>query len=57
MAKTKLDPETRARWAREEEEFRLHVEARAELWRAKREGEARRKARLRRLTFGLLGRG
>jgi hypothetical protein len=57
MAKTTLDPETRARWAREEEEFRVHLDARAASRRAKVERDARRKARLRMLTFGLLGRG
>jgi hypothetical protein len=56
MAKTRLDPETRDRWAREEREFHAYVEARREKLRAWRDKEARRKARLRRLSFGLLGR-
>ncbi len=57
MARTKIDPETRARWAREEREFHAYVEARMENLRAWRDGKARRTARLRRLSFGLLGRG
>jgi hypothetical protein len=56
MAKTRLDPETRARWAREEREFQAYVEARMQKMRAWREKEARRRARLKRLSFGLLGR-
>ncbi|MGH3041699.1 MAG: hypothetical protein ACRDNG_08190 [Gaiellaceae bacterium] len=56
MAKTKLDPETRARWAEEEREFHAYVEARLERQRVRLEREARRRARLRRLSFGLLGR-
>jgi hypothetical protein len=56
MAKTRLDPETRARWAREEREFHAYVEARMQKLRAWRDSEARRRARLRRLSFGLLGR-
>jgi hypothetical protein len=57
MARTTIDPETRARWAKEEREFHAHVEARLQRQRARLEQEARRRARLRRLSFGLLGRG
>ena len=56
MARTRIDPETLARWAREEREFQSYVEARIQQLRARREHEARRRARLRRLSFGLLGR-
>jgi hypothetical protein len=56
MART-IDPETRARWAQEEREFHAYVAARMEKLQARREKEARRRARLRRLSFGLLGRG
>ena len=56
MARTTIDPETRARWAKEEREFQAYVEARLQRQRARLEQEARRKARLRRLSFGLLGR-
>jgi hypothetical protein len=57
MARTTIDPETRARWAKEEREFHAYVEARLQRQRARLEQEARRRARLRRLSFGLLGRG
>jgi len=57
MARTKIDPETRARWAKEEREFHAYVEARLERQRARLERDARRKARLHRFSFGLLGRG
>jgi hypothetical protein len=56
MART-IDPETRARWAEEEREFHAYVEARAQRRREQVERDERRKARLRRLSFGLLGRG
>ena len=56
MARTKIDPETRARWAQEEHDFHEYVKARLEGLRERREREARRRARLRRLSFGLLGR-
>ena len=56
MARMKIDPETRDRWAREEREFRAYVEARLERQRARLEREASRRARLRRFSFGLLGR-
>jgi len=57
MAKVTIDPETRAQWAEEERQFRARVEVRMELRRARLERDARRRARLRRLSFGLLGRG
>ena len=56
MARTKIDAETRARWAQEEHDFQEYVTARLERLRETREREARRQARLRRLSFGLLGR-
>jgi hypothetical protein len=56
MARTKLDPVTRARWAEEEREFHDYVRARIERQRLLRAEAERRKARLRRLSFGLLGR-
>jgi hypothetical protein len=54
--KRKTDPETLARWAQEEREFREMYERRLERHAAWEAAEARRKERLRRLTFGLLGR-
>jgi hypothetical protein len=56
MARTTIDPETRARWAQEERDFHEYVTARLERLRETREREDRRRARLRRLSFGLLGR-
>jgi hypothetical protein len=56
MARTKIDPETRARWAKEEREFHVYVAARMQKLQALREREARRRARLRRFSLGLLGR-
>ena len=57
MAKhRKIDPEERAYWAQVGRDFRAMAErrlARLALWD---EAEARRRERLRRLTFGLLGR-
>ena len=57
MAKTKrIDPETRAQWAENTARLRRRVdELRAEHER-RAERIARRRARLRRLSFGLLGR-
>jgi hypothetical protein len=57
MGKTTLDPETRARWEREELEFHAYVEARLQRQQARLEREERRRALLRRFSFGLLGRG
>jgi hypothetical protein len=56
MARTRLDPKIRARWAEEEREFHEYVRSRIERQRALREDVERRRARLRRLSFGLLGR-
>jgi hypothetical protein len=47
-----IDPETKARWAREDDDLRRFVEHRLRL---ERERE-RRRQRLRRVSFGLLGR-
>jgi glutamate synthase domain-containing protein 3 len=57
MGKRKrIDPELLARWEREREEFREVMRLRAERLDAAEEREARRRERVRRLTFGLLGR-
>jgi hypothetical protein len=55
-ARTSLDPKIRARWAEEEREFHEYVRARIERQRALREDAERRRARPRRLSFGVLGR-
>jgi hypothetical protein len=52
----KIGPELLAQWEREREEFRELMQLRAERLDAAEEREARRRERLRRLTFGLLGR-
>ena len=56
MADRGIDPETKARWAQEAREFRAMYERRLERHAQWEASEARRRARLRRLTFGLLGR-
>jgi hypothetical protein len=56
MAKKRIDPETKARWAEESRAFREMYERRLERMAAWEAAEERRRARLRRLTFGLLGR-
>ncbi len=56
MAKTPRDPEQEARWEEERRRLAARLEERREISRAWREREERRRARLRRLTFGLLGR-
>jgi hypothetical protein len=56
MGRTTIDPETRARWAQEERDFHAYVTARLDRLRQSREREDRRRARLRRLSFGLFGR-
>jgi hypothetical protein len=57
MGKRKrIDPELLARWEREREEFRELMRLRVERLDAAEEREARRRERVRRLTFGLLGR-
>jgi hypothetical protein len=52
----RTDPELLARWAREREEFRALMKRRAERLAAADAREVERRARLRRLSFGLLGR-
>ena len=52
----RIDPERRARWAAESAAFREVYERRLERLALLDAAEARRKARLRRFTFGLLGR-
>ena len=52
----KIDPELRARRAEEGRSFREMYERRLRRIAAREEAEARRRERLRRLTFGLLGR-
>lgn len=59
----KMNPEDRRRyeaqkaeWARESREFRAMYERLQARWRAADEREERRRARLRRLSLGLLGR-
>jgi hypothetical protein len=56
MARMRIEPEIRARWAEEEREFHEYVRARMKRLRVRREEVERRQARLRRLSFGLLGR-
>jgi hypothetical protein len=52
----RTDPETWARWEREQREFAELMERRRLRLAAAEEREAQRRVRLRRLTFGLLGR-
>ena len=54
--KKKIDPELLAHWAEESRSFREMYERRLRRLAALDEAEARRRARVRRLTFGLLGR-
>lgn len=54
--KKKIDPELRACWAEESRSFREMYERRLRRLAEHDEAEARRRERLRRLTFGLLGR-
>lgn len=58
MAKKKptIDPETRARWQQARRDMEVLLQRRIERDRELAELEERRRARLRRLTFGLLGR-
>jgi len=56
MAKKRLDPEEKARWAEEAQAFREMYERRLQRMAEWEAAEERRRARLRRLTFGLLGR-
>ena len=52
----KIDPEERAYWDQVGREFREMYERRLQRLAAWDEAEARRRERLQRLTFGLLGR-
>ena len=52
----KIDPELRAHWADESRSFREMYERRVRRLAERDEADARRRERLRRLTFGLLGR-
>jgi putative component of toxin-antitoxin plasmid stabilization module len=54
--RTKITPEVRAQWAREQREDYEVFERYFARVREYRAWQARRRARLRRLTFGLLGR-
>jgi hypothetical protein len=56
MAKKGIDPEDKARWEQEAREFREMYERRLQRHAEWEAAEARRRARLRRMTFGLLGR-
>jgi hypothetical protein len=56
MAKKGIDPEERARWAEESKAFREMYERRLQRHAEWEAAEERRRARIRRLTFGLLGR-
>jgi len=56
MGKRGIDPEERAYWAQVSRDFRAMYERRMRRIAEEDAAEARRKERLRRLTFGLLGR-
>jgi hypothetical protein len=56
MAKKRIDPDEKARWAEGQREFRQMYERRLQRMAEWDAAEERRRARLRRLTFGLLGR-
>jgi hypothetical protein len=56
MGKRRIDPEERAYWAQVSRDFRAMYERRMQRIAEEDAAEARRKERLRRLTFGLLGR-
>jgi hypothetical protein len=56
MGKRPIDPEERAYWAQVSRDFRAMYERRIKRIAESDAAEARRKERLRRLTFGLLGR-
>ena len=56
MARKRIDPEEKARWAEESRAFREMYERRLQRHAEWEAVEARRRERLRRLTFGLLGR-
>jgi hypothetical protein len=54
--KRRSDPDRHARWQEGHDEMKRLLERRLERHREFEEQEARHRARLRRLTFGLLGR-
>ncbi len=56
MAKRKIDPEERAKWVEARKRLEEWLARSERILEERRAAEARRKARLRRLTFGLLGR-
>jgi hypothetical protein len=56
MARRKIDPDERAYWAQVSRDFRAMYERRMERIAESDAAEERRRQRLRRLTFGLLGR-
>ncbi|HLE99491.1 MAG TPA: hypothetical protein VI540_06290 [Gaiellaceae bacterium] len=56
MGKREIDPEERAHWAQVSRDFRAMYERRMRRIAEEEAAEARRKERLRKLTFGLLGR-
>lgn len=58
MAKKRkrIEPELLAKWERDRAEFEQIYAGMVARFEARKEWEARRRARLRRLTFGLLGR-
>jgi hypothetical protein len=56
MARRKIDPEERAYWAQVSRDFRAMYERRIQRIAESDAAEARRKERLRRLSFGLFGR-
>ncbi|MFO7572026.1 MAG: hypothetical protein R6W48_05415 [Gaiellaceae bacterium] len=56
MGKRRIDPEERAYWAQVGRDFRAMYERRMQRIAEEDAAEERRKERLRRLTFGLLGR-
>jgi hypothetical protein len=56
MGRRPIDPEDKARWAEEARAFREMYERRLQRHAEWQAAEERRRARLRRLSFGLLGR-
>jgi hypothetical protein len=56
VARKRIDSKEKARWAEESRAFREMYERRLQRMAEWEAAETRRRARLRRLTFGLLGR-
>jgi hypothetical protein len=56
MAKRRIDPESRALWAEQRRQLQERIDDLAARIQEDRERKVRRKARLQRFTFGLLGR-